>query len=381
MRTVSEPILPGARLGMLGGGQLGRMFALAAARLGYQVIVFAPEAESPAGEVASEHICARYEDFEQLRRFAEMVDVITLEFENIPVATLQRLCELVPVRPGPKVLEVSQHRIKEKSTLQDAGFLVTPFLPVEQNADLGAIADQLGLPLVLKTVQFGYDGKGQCLVRNRDELKAAREKLGQGLLIAEKMIEFRAEVSILVARNARGETAVYPLVENQHSHHILDISMCPVSPELASLDPQAKRIAHGVADFLGLEGLLCIEFFVFGDELMINEIAPRPHNSGHWSIEGCTTSQFEQQVRAVCNLPLGATDLVAPCAMANILGDLWATGTPAWEKVLEANRTYLHLYGKSKAVVGRKMGHITQLGDSSDFAADSLRSLRNALRQ
>lgn len=378
-RNIS-PILPGATLGMLGGGQLGRMFSLAASRLGYKVIVFAPESDSPAGEVSYQHICAPYEDEERLLKFARDVAVISLEFENIPVATLERVSELAPVRPGPKVLAVSQHRIKEKSTLQAAGFLVTPFLPVEPDTDLTKVAQELGLPLVLKTVQFGYDGKGQEIVRSLDQLQSARQNLGDGLLIAETMIDFRAEVSILVARNPQGETVVYPLVENEHRNHILDVTRCPVSSELLALDHAAQQIALGVADTLQLEGLLCIEFFVAGDQLMINEIAPRPHNSGHWTIEGCVTSQFEQQVRAICNLPLGSTELVGPCAMVNILGDLWGTGSPDWKLAMQQARTYLHLYGKSKAVAGRKMGHITQLADSSRQASANLRNLREAMK-
>ncbi len=380
MNRSLSPILPGATLGMLGGGQLGRMFSIAASRLGYKVIVYAPETESPAGEVSHKHICAPYEDEERLLQFAREVQVISLEFENIPVTTLERVSELAPVRPGPRVLGISQHRIKEKSTLQDAGFLVTRFLPVEPNADLRGIAEKLGLPIVLKTVQFGYDGKGQRIVRSMEELEAARVALGNGLLIAEKMIDFRAEVSILVARNPSGETVVYPLVENEHRHHILDVTRCPVSPALAQLDQQARQIALGVADTLQLEGLLCIEFFVAGDQLMINEIAPRPHNSGHWSIEGCVTSQFEQQVRAICNLPLGSTSLVAPCAMVNILGDLWGNSSPNWKVPMEEPRTYLHLYGKSKAAIGRKMGHITQLAESSTIASENLRKLRDNMK-
>jgi 5-(carboxyamino)imidazole ribonucleotide synthase len=380
MSRSNSPILPGATLGMLGGGQLGRMFSVAASRLGYKVIVYAPESESPAGEVSYKHICAPYEDEDRLLQFAREVQVISLEFENIPVATLERVSELAPVRPGPKVLGISQHRIKEKSTLQAAGFLVTPFLPVEIDADLREAAAQLGLPLVLKTVQFGYDGKGQRIVRSMEELQSARQTLGNGLLIAEKMIDFRAEVSILVARNPSGDTVVYPLVENEHRHHILDVTRCPVSPGLIALDKEAQKIALGVADTLQLEGLLCIEFFVAGDRLMINEIAPRPHNSGHWSIEGCVTSQFEQQVRAVCNLPLGSTELISPCAMVNILGDLWGASPPNWALAMREPRTYLHLYGKSKAVVGRKMGHITQLAQSSTLATESLRKLRDTMK-
>lgn len=380
MSRSNSPILPGATLGMLGGGQLGRMFSVAASRLGYKVIVYAPESESPAGEVSCKHICATYEDEDRLLQFAREVQVISLEFENIPVATLERVSELAPVRPGPNVLGISQHRIKEKSTLQKAGFLVTPFLPVESETDLTEAAAQLGLPLVLKTVKFGYDGKGQRIVRAMEELQSARQTLGSGLLIAEKMIDFQAEVSILVARNPSGDTVVYPLVENVHRNHILDVTRCPVSPELIAFDKAAQKIAYGVADTLQLEGLLCIEFFVAGDQLMINEIAPRPHNSGHWSIEGCVTSQFEQQVRAVCNLPLGSTELIAPCAMVNILGDLWGDCPPNWALAMQEPRTYLHLYGKSKAAVGRKMGHLTQLAQSSTLATENLRKLRDSMK-
>lgn len=379
MSNHGDPILPGATLGMLGGGQLGRMFALAAARMGYKVVVFAPEEESPAGEVAHQYIRARYDDRSALDSFAEQTQVITLEFENIPVETLNYLNQRVPVRPGSRVLEVSQQRITEKSTLQAAGFAVTPFAAVQSAEDLQAAISQLGLPLVLKTVQFGYDGKGQKIVRQQAEAETARQILGNGLLIAEKMIDFQAEVSILVARNPSGETAVFPLVENEHYQHILDVSRCPVSPELTAVEAEAQKVAVGVADCLQLEGLLCIEFFVANGRLMINEIAPRPHNSGHWTIEGCVTSQFEQQVRAVCNLPLGSTQLVSPCAMANILGDVWRGGNPLWTKAFEAPNTYLHLYGKSTAVVGRKMGHITQLARSSAEAAEHLRAIRASL--
>lgn len=379
MSRQSEMILPGATLGILGGGQLGRMFTAAAQRMGYKVIVYAPEQESPAGDIANLHIRAPYDDAGCLLGFASSVDVITLEFENIPVSTLQVLGQRVPVRPGPRVLEVSQQRIIEKSTLQQAGFSVTPFAAIEKDDDLQKAVEALGLPLVIKTVQFGYDGKGQKTVRSTEELKAVRQTLGNGLLIAEKMIDFQAEVSILVARNPRGETTVYPLVENVHSHHILDVSRCPVSSNLHQVQQQAKEIACGVADHLGLEGLLCIEFFVADGKLMINEIAPRPHNSGHWTIEGCVTSQFEQQVRAVCNLPLGCTDLVAPCAMVNLLGDLWDNGIPKWELPLMQSRTYLHLYGKSEAKPGRKMGHITALDNSAEAAVERLRNIRTEM--
>ena len=374
-------ILPGSRLGIFGGGQLGRMFAHAAQRLGYTVVVFTPDQGSPAGQVAQETILADYEDPKAVRRFAESVDVISLEFENIPLDAVARASEITPVRPGYHVLEVAQHRIREKTTLQNFGFAVTPFVAVESLNDLQKASDELGFPMVLKTALWGYDGKGQRKVNSMKEAVAAFELLGPSAVIAEKLIDFQAEVSMLVARSPRGEIAVYPMFYNEHSNHILDVSMCPVPDAYASLAVNAESIARGVIESIDCVGLLCIEFFISkSGELVINELAPRPHNSGHLTMEACRTSQFEQQVRAVCNLPLGNTSLEKPAAMANLLGDVWAVGHPKYEVAFSKPNTFLHLYGKEDARLGRKMGHLTCLGENSMDAATQARAIRESMR-
>lgn len=378
---VSKRILPGSKVGIFGGGQLGRMFTHAAQRLGYHVTVFTPELHSPAGQVAQEAIIADYEDPKAVRRFAEQVDVISLEFENIPLEAVARAEEVTPVRPGYRVLETAQHRVREKSTLRAAGFPVTDFVEINHLDDLNRAISELGEKMILKTASWGYDGKGQRKVSNFNEAKGAWEVLGPSTVIAEKKIDFQAEVSIVVARSSRGEVVTYPLCLNEHANHILDVSRAPVSPDLSALEAQATEIGRGVLDALECNGLLCIEFFVDSKgELMINEIAPRPHNSGHLTIEACTTSQFEQQVRAICNLPLGKTDLLQPAAMANLLGDVWGQGNPRFELALEAERTYLHLYGKQDARLGRKMGHLTCLDKTSEEAAHRVRMIRDRMR-
>lgn len=374
-------ILPGGRLGVFGGGQLGRMFTHAAQRLGYHVVVFTPEADSPAGQVAQETIQADYEDPKAVRRFAESVDVITLEFENIALEAIARAQEVTPVRPGYEVLRIAQHRIREKSTLQQAGFPVTPFCELNRPEDIAVAEKSLGYPMVMKTSQWGYDGKGQRKVGDSKEAIAALELLGPTSVIAEKRIEFIAEVSIIGARSPRGEIAMYPLFANQHSQHILDITTCPVPASLQGVAHQAEEIGRGVMEKLQVEGLMTIEFFVANDgSLMINELAPRPHNSGHLTIEACVTSQFEQQVRAVCNLPLGNTQLRKPAAMANLLGDVWGTGHPAFERAFAEPDSFLHLYGKHDARQGRKMGHLTCLDKDSQTAETRARNLRAQLR-
>jgi 5-(carboxyamino)imidazole ribonucleotide synthase len=373
-------ILPGSRLGVFGGGQLGRMFAHAAQRLGYRVVVFTPEADSPAGQVACETIQADYEDPQAVRRFAESVEVITLEFENIALEAVARAAEVVPVRPGYRVLSVAQHRLHEKETLRELGFPVTPFCEVNDHRSLEAAVQRLGYPMIFKTTRWGYDGKGQRKVRHRDEAIAALELLGPSSVIAEQCIDFQAELSVIAARNPGGEVAVYPAFFNEHANHILDVTSCPPPAELALIAQQADALAREVVVALEVEGLLTLEFFIGRDQkLMINELAPRPHNSGHLTIEACRTSQFEQQVRAVCNLPLGETRLIQPAAMANLLGDVWSQGTPAFESALAQAETWLHLYGKNAPRPGRKMGHLTCLGPTSQLAAERVRQVRQQL--
>lgn len=374
-------IPPGSTLGVFGGGQLGRMFTHAAQKLGYRVIVFTDELECPASQVAQETIHGDYHDPKAVRQFAERVDVITLEFENIALEAVSRASEITPVRPGVQVLAVAQHRLNEKRTLQNARFPVTPFFEIRSTDDIQAAANALGWPLVLKTVCWGYDGKGQRKVADINEARNAVELLGPEPLIAEKWIPYIAEVSVIVARTATGNTAVYPMFTNSHSNHILDITSCPAEPSLQAVAANAESIALSVADSLQLEGVLCVEFFVCsGGEIMINEIAPRTHNSGHLTIEACRTSQFEQQVRAICNLPLGDTSLIQPAAMANLLGDVWGDGAPHFERALKEPATYLHLYGKDSPRQGRKMGHITKLASSASIAAAEVTAIREAIR-
>ena len=381
MKSRLQTIAPGSKLGVFGGGQLGRMFTHAAQKLGYHVIVFTDEQECPASQVAQETIRADYLDPEAVRQFAEQVDVITLEFENIALEAVARAAEITLVRPGVHVLGVAQHRLKEKRTLRNAGFPVTPFYEVRSVQDISSAAAELGWPLVLKTVCWGYDGKGQRKVSNASEANDAIELLGPEPLIAEKWIPYMAEVSVIVARTATGTTAVYPMFTNSHANHILDVTTCPASPELHSVAAQAESIALSVAETLQLEGVLCVEYFVCeGGEIMINEIAPRTHNSGHLTMEACRTSQFEQQVRAICNLPLGDTSLIQPAAMANLLGDVWGDSAPHFERALSVPATYLHLYGKHSARPGRKMGHLTKLSTSASAAAAEVVAAREAIR-
>ena len=374
-------IAPGSSLGVFGGGQLGRMFTHAAQRLGYRVIVFTNEVDSPAGQVAQETIRGDYLDPKAVRQFAERVDVITLEFENIALEAVARAAEVTLVRPGVNVLAVAQHRLLEKRTLRNAGFPVTPFFEIGNLDDIPQAASELGWPLVLKTVNWGYDGKGQRRVSNAMEARDAIELLGPEPLIAEKWISYVAEVSVIVARTATGANAVYPMFTNTHTNHILDVTTCPAEPSLLAVAEHAEAIALSVADSLQLEGVLCVEFFVCsGGEIMINEIAPRTHNSGHLTIDACRTSQFEQQVRAICNLPLGDTSLIQPAAMANLLGDVWGDGLPHFERAMQSPATYLHLYGKSLARQGRKMGHLTKLSSTAAAAAQEVITMREAVR-
>ncbi len=374
-------IEPGASIGVFGGGQLGRMFTHAAQRLGYHVVVFTDEIDAPASQVANETVQGDYLDPIAVRRFAEKVDVVTLEFENIALEAVARASEIVPVRPGRKILSVAQHRIQEKTTLLQEGFPVTPFREVRSIQEIAPTVESLGWPLVLKTTTWGYDGKGQRKVRTQIEANDALEMLGPEPLIAEKWIPYIAEVSVLVARSPRGEIVVYPMFTNTHSNHILDVTTCPAGEELQAIEPEVQGIAKGIADALQLEGVLCVEFFVTeSQEVMVNEIAPRPHNSGHLTIEACRTSQFEQQVRAVCNLPLGDTSLIQPAAMANLLGDVWGTGQPRFDHPLSLPNCYLHLYGKKEARGGRKMGHLTLLADSPKEAAEKVLRAREGLQ-
>jgi len=364
-RTTAPVIAPGATIGMVGGGQLGRMFAIAAAQMGYRVGVFCGKPDEPAAQLAAFHVCGPLSDQAAIDAFASQCDVITLEFENIPASTIEACGRHAPTFPHASVLATAQDRLQEKSTLRSAGLPVTPFEPVGDSESLSQAAESLGWPLIVKTRRSGYDGKGQHRLDEPSEASLV-DWAGGGKWIAEALVPFEREVSVIVARSSLGQTSTFPVLENVHRNHILETSCLPASIE-PSLAERARQVAVAAAEHLEVVGLLCVEMFVVGDEIWINEVAPRPHNSGHLTIEGCQTSQFEQHVRAICGLPLGRTDLVAPAAgMINLLGDLWPgeDGSPDWASVLAVPGVRLHLYGKSSARKGRKMGHLTLLGES-----------------
>jgi 5-(carboxyamino)imidazole ribonucleotide synthase len=363
---------------VLGGGQLGRMFALAARRLGYRVHVLTDVPDSPAGQVADLEICADLRDVEAIAAFARDVAVVTLEWENVPVEAAEVAARHVPVRPGPNALRTSQNRILEKRFLRDAGVPVTRFAPVSSAAELEAAA-AIGMPAILKTAEAGYDGKGQVVVRDLAAASRAWEALGRRECILEAAVDFEREVSVIAARGRDGTFAAYAPFENVHRGNILDLTCCPadLGPGLAA---RAEEIALTIMQRLDVVGLLCVELFVTRDgDLLANEIAPRPHNSGHLTIDANVTSQFEQQVRAICGLPLGSTQQRSPAAMANLLGDLWEQGTPDWARVLAFPDVKLHLYGKSEPRAGRKMGHLTALEPRVERARERVLEARAAL--
>jgi 5-(carboxyamino)imidazole ribonucleotide synthase len=365
---------------VLGGGQLGKMFAMAAARLGYRVHVFTPEEEAPATDVASKQIIAPFDDLDAVAEFARGVSVVTFEFENIPAEIADVVARYAPVRPSGSVLHTTQDRLREKGFLRANGIPCTPFADATTRDQLHAAMAELGLPAVLKTAAWGYDGKGQTRVVTREEAEAAWAAFNGQPVIYEGWIDFQCELSIIAARSLRGEDAFFGPVYNEHAHHILDVSIYPYE-EVMSAAREAQEIARAVLDGLNVVGLICIEFFLTRNgRLLVNEIAPRPHNSGHLTIEACACSQFEQQVRAVCGLPLGSFGLAAPAAaMANLLGDLWEHDEPHWERVLADERLRLHLYGKSEPRPGRKMGHLTALAGDARAAAELARSARSSL--
>lgn len=376
---MSSPILPGATLGILGSGQLGRMFALSACSLGYRVRTFSPDADTPTGQVADGEIVAAYENLDAVRQFARSVNVITFEFENVPAETAAAAAEIVPVRPSGDVLHIAQNRRREKEFLSRHGFPCAPFRLVTSLSGLQAAMD-LGTSAILKTAGYGYDGKGQVRLQDASEAANAWQELGGAECVLEGFVQFEREVSVVAARGIDGSFAYYGPLENVHKNGILDISVCPSPSISAKTAAEAVEITRTLCEALELVGVLCVEFFVTADGgLIVNEMAPRPHNSGHLTIEAHATSQFEQQVRSVCGLPLGSTELLRPAAMANLLGDLWGSATPNWPAALALPNVSLHLYGKAQARPGRKMGHLTALGDTPQEAAALVRSARAAL--
>ena len=376
---MAKPILPGSTVGVLGSGQLGRMFALAARRMGYRVHTFSPESDTPTGQVADLEIEASYDDLDAVRRFARGVSVVTFEFENVPAATAQAAAECAPVRPAGSVLHVTQNRLREKTFLARHGFPVTPFRAIRSIEEVRSAVRELGCPAVLKTASFGYDGKGQTTVRSLQEAEHACGAGNQLERIYEAFVDFEREVSVVAARGADGSFAHWGVIDNTHRNHILDLSVCP-----ADLPPDVARgaveIARGILESLDVIGVLCVEFFLTkSGKLLVNELAPRPHNSGHLTIDAHVTSQFEQQLRAACALPLGSTRQVRPAAMANLLGDLWAGGEPNWPAACAMPDVKLHLYGKADPRPGRKMGHLTALADTPTEAAHLALGARKAL--
>ena len=405
--TVSQ-ILPGSWLGVLGGGQLGRMFTFQAQRLGYHVAILESEANSPAAQVADRHFGGNdgqvgqvanqgdsidaIPDSVLVQQMAQLCKAVTLEFENVDSRLLQIASAWTQTRPNAAFLEICQDRKLEKEAVARLGCPTTPFRAVTNLQQAYDAARELGWPLVLKTARSGYDGKGQCLVRCEQDLPQAWESLQSTHAVAEQWIDFVGEVSMIAARNPSGQFVCYPLMENEHSRHILDLTVCPARGQLAQLHDEAELICRSIAEQYAVEGLFCVEFFVTRDgKILVNEIAPRAHNSGHLTIEAFDISQFEMQVRAVCNLPLRPPRQLFPAAMANLLGDLWESGTPDWSAILKRPQTFLHLYGKETARAGRKMGHLTVLsaepfagnrdtgnGDAGDGANQAAQLARQA---
>jgi 5-(carboxyamino)imidazole ribonucleotide synthase len=372
-------IAPGNTLGVLGSGQLGRMFAIAARRMGYRVHVLSPDDDTPTGQVADLEIRADYEDLEAVAQFARGVSVVTFEFENVPAATAATCERLVPVRPGGSVLHTTQNRLREKTFLKQAGIPVTPFWPVRSRGDLDAAIAAAGCPAVIKTADWGYDGKGQARIESRQQVEELWPRFAGGEAIVEAFIDFECEISVVAARGASGQIVTYAPSRNTHRNHILDVSLAPapIPPRVAS---EATDIARQVMQRLEVVGVLCVEFFVAHEQrLMVNELAPRPHNSGHLTIDACTTCQFEQQVRAVTGLPLGSPRQHRPAAMANLRGDVWHAGPPDWPAALALEDVKLHLYGKAEPRIGRKMGHLTALADSPAAAAERVLEARGRL--
>ena len=357
----SHIILPPAMLGMLGGGQLGRFFVTAAHEMGYRVTLLDPDKNSPAGKIADVHLCAAYDDVAALKTMAETCQAITTEFENVPASTLETLAQKRTVRPSAKAVSIAQHRVLEKQFIRDAGIPVAPFVVVNAASDLPVDGEAI-YPAILKVARFGYDGKGQARVANQAQAQAAFEAFKGEQCVLEKMLSLDYEVSVVLARDAQGNVAAYPLAENSHLNGILDVSIVPARAPKAIQD-HARQLAIKIAEKLEYVGVLAVEFFVSNGELLANEMAPRPHNSGHYTIDANVTNQFEQQLRALVGLPLGDSRLHSQAVMVNILGDIWKNGAePAWDKIFARAELKLHLYGKHEPRPGRKMGHYTVIG-------------------
>lgn len=382
MTSASRPLGPGSTIGILGSGQLGRMLGFEARRLGYGVAVYSPDANTPTGAVADVEAVGPWTDLDRLRDFARGCHVVTYEFENVPTAAAEACREVTRVHPDPQVLAVAQDRLVEKGTAERHGVPVTAYRAVESEDDLRQAREALGEG-ILKTARSGYDGKGQQRVTAEADLSQVWTRTGGARCIYERRVPFDWEVSVVVVRAADGDLRTFPVTLNHHANHILDVSRCP-----AGLDPKLERrateLARELASGMNVVGVVCVEMFVAGQDVLLNELAPRPHNSGHWTLDCAEVSQFEQQLRAVCGLPLGSAEATRPCAMANLLGDLWFDDAgrprePNWNGVLGLTGVRLHLYGKAQARPGRKMGHLTGWADSADVAEQRVRAARARL--
>ena len=379
MTRPARVIAPGSALGVLGSGQLGRMFTIAARRMGYRVHTFSPDEDTPTGQVADVEVTASYDDLDALRAFAAHVDVVTFEFENVPIEAIDAVEAVTPVRPSAVALHTAQQRAREKTFLADHGFPTVPFGRALTLDELWDAVARIGTPAVVKTAAFGYDGKGQHVVTTPADVEHIWTAIGHQEAVVERLISLQAEVSVVAARGVDGSMSDYPVFENLHRHHILDVTTCPAEIP-AAMAQRAREITRAILEGLQYVGVLCVEFFLSTDgELLVNELAPRPHNSGHLTFDATVTSQFEQQVRAICGLPLGSTELLRPAAMANLLGDLWEDGEPNWGAACRFPDVKLHVYGKSEPRPGRKMGHLTAFGANVREAQDRVIAARDAL--
>lgn len=365
-------ILPGSTVGVLGGGQLGRLFVTAARTMGYKTVVLDPDKNSPAGLIADQHICAGYEDTAGLQKMAELCDAVTTEFENVPAASLRKLAESVFVAPSAEAVEIAQHRDREKTYARQAGLETTPYGNILSDSDIPAAVEITGFPAILKSSTLGYDGKGQAIVNSIEEVKSKFKEYGSVECVLEKMLDLKQEVSVILGRNADADVAVFPVSENVHVNGILHTSTVPANIS-TDVTEQAQKLAIALANSLNYVGILAVEFFITGDDqLIFNEMAPRPHNSGHYTLDATVTSQYEQQVRSLCGLPVGDAQLTSPVVMVNLLGDLWPID---WTTLFAAKSLKLHLYGKEEARPGRKMGHYNVLAESTEKAKEIAESV------
>jgi 5-(carboxyamino)imidazole ribonucleotide synthase len=368
----------GDALGVIGGGQLGSYFVLAARSMGFRVVVLEPDSNSPAGKLADEHIVAEYDDQSALDRLATQCSAVTVEFENPPVESLEYLSQRIIVRPSPDAIAIAQDRRKEKQFCVEHGIAVAPFAVIESSADINAAMTDEVLPGILKTARLGYDGKGQIRVTDRDALVRAFKELGGAPCVLEKLLPLEDELSIVLARGVGGEIVTYEATRNVHVNGVLDVSSAPIPN--SQVTEHARKVALSLVEALDYVGVLGVEFFVSGGELLVNEMAPRPHNSGHWTLDAAQTSQFEQQVRALVGMPLGSTTMTHPAVvMLNLLGDRWAHGDPNFALAASDSAAHLHLYGKSEAKPGRKMGHLTVVGNEMSQVLAHVRQLRDAI--